>query len=72
MTCEATLPRVKDPGWECTGEGLTVWMHAMGRPVVAPTTWTARVLAQPWAEAFDEPVPFTGGDHLHMCVETVL
>jgi hypothetical protein len=70
--CGATREPIKDAGWECTGRGLIIVMTLRfhGLPLPLPVALPARALEihQP-EEWWDTPVqPFTGGDHLHLCV----
>lgn len=63
--CGATLPSLRDPGWECAGVGLIIVCHAR-LPVVLPARALDVVEPESWWEL---PVqPFTGGDHMHLVV----
>jgi hypothetical protein len=65
--CGATLPSLRDAGWECTGSGLiVVMMMSRSVPVVLPARALEIIDPEPW---WDLPVkPFEGGDHFHLVV----
>lgn len=66
--CGAVLPRLKDPGWECTGAGLIVVsrMRNGTLPIVLPRRALEIIDPEVW---WDDPiVSFTGGDHVHLRV----
>jgi hypothetical protein len=64
--CGATRPSLRDAGWECTGRDLIIVTTAAGLPVVLPARALEIHHPEDW---WDTPVqPFTGGDHLHLCV----
>lgn len=70
--CGATRPRLRDPGWECTGRGLIVVtttataIVGVRIPIVLPARALDVIEPESW---WDSPiVPFTGGDHMHLCV----
>jgi hypothetical protein len=68
--CGATRPPLRDPGWECTGRDLIIVTTTKATGELLPVVLPARALEihqpEPW---WDIPVrPFTGGDHLHLCV----
>jgi hypothetical protein len=68
--CGATRPSLCDPGWECTGRDLIIVMTTRALVGAVPVVMPARALEihQP-EDWWDAPVrPFTGGDHLHLCV----
>lgn len=56
-------------GWECTGRDLTRLMDGpAGIPIVVPTRLVDLVLATHPSAPVMVPVPFEGGDHLHLVV----
>jgi hypothetical protein len=63
--CEATRPRLRDPGWECTGRGLmtisVVTLQGVTLPIVLPRRALDAIEPASWWEIQE----FTGGDHLH-------
>jgi hypothetical protein len=64
--CGATRRSLRDSGWECTGRDLIIVTTAAGLPVVLPARALEIHEPEDW---WDTPVqPFTGGDHLHLCV----
>lgn len=68
--CGATRPPLLDAGWECYGTGLVIILTAVYNeeavPVVLPRRALEIIDPEPW---WDHPLqPFTGGDHLHLCV----
>lgn len=66
--CGAVLPPLRDYGWTCTGLGLVIVIHAGAAhiPVVLPARALEIHDPESWWEA--PVVPFTGGDHMHLCV----
>jgi hypothetical protein len=68
--CGATRPPLRDPGWECTGRDLIIVTTTKVTGELLPVVLPARALEihEP-EDGWDTPVrPFTGGDHLHLCV----
>jgi hypothetical protein len=64
--CGATMPRILDPGRECTGQGLIVVSRFYDLPIVLPARALDVIEPESW---WDLPVqPFTGGDHFHLVV----
>jgi hypothetical protein len=72
--CRAARPALpgRDKGWQCDGEGLVAVqidgdpIVAMGVPVVVLESLIDKARV---ADKIDyQPLPFVGGDHLHLMV----
>lgn len=66
--CEATLPSLKSPGWQCTGEDLVVVLlpGETTPPVVVPRCLLRQYRAfMPYNFPLPDLAPFAGGDHYH-------
>jgi hypothetical protein len=79
MTCQAKLPPLKDKGWTCNGDDLTIVIPASRNmpPVVIrrdllPLLLTSEAYREVYAQVADRCGPFLdGGDHLHAMLPRV-
>jgi hypothetical protein len=79
MACHATRPPLKNKGWTCTGEDLTIILPASTNlpPVVLrrdllPLYLTDKTNREVYQQFADRCGPFLdGGDHLHAVLPRV-